>query len=123
MGGGGDVAGSPGFDTAPHAVRIACVLPFSAEAATFAVIELGRDQTRVMLTISQLSEMKGEQLGFRTGKGLNDVSLGRYTDGQVPRTRCPTLTRKTEMADEKPCGTAWFHGRVVGCGDPGTLTH
>lgn len=64
-----------------------------------------------MLTISQLSEMKGKQLGFRTGKGLNDVSLGRYTDDQVPGTQCPTLTRKMEMTDEKRCGAAWFHGR------------
>lgn len=63
-----------------------------------------------MLTISQLSEMKGKQLGFRTGKDLSDVSQGRSTDGQVSGTRCLTLTRKLEMTDEKPCGAAWFHG-------------
>lgn len=39
------------------------------------------------------------------GRGLNDVSLGSYTDGQVPRKRCLTLARNMEMTSEKWCVT------------------
>lgn len=118
-----------GFSMAPRAVRIAYVAPAQFKAVTFAVTVLGRDSYLNSLTAQW---NKRQIAGFSDGQRLEWCFSGQFTDGQVPRKRCLTLTRKIEMRSENWCDAAWLTGSnqrhdfgtgLWGCGDPRTLTH